>query len=316
VIPIAAAANIYLVYPLIFAVTAISIFFRPARVAVLPRLVRNDELLTANSAMWAGETFADIIGYPLAGLFVAFLGASLPLAFWFDAATYGASAILIASIAVPPLARRAGDAEGRTSVLADMREGFRFLRRETVLFANTIQAAFAQFAIGSLTALMPIFVRDVLAPATVDPKAAYAFLETAIGIGNLVGGFAIGLVGARLAKGRSVIAGYVIWGATMILFALGGNLLVDFGILIGAGIANMVFVIPSQVLFQERTPADMIGRVVGFRFALVFGSMTLAMALGGLAAQVVGIVPVLVVSGLISIVAGLAGLLVPEMRDA
>jgi MFS family permease len=338
VIPVVAATNIYLVYPLIFAITSISIFFRPARVAILPRLVRGDELLTANSAMWAGETFADIIGYPLAGIFVAFLGASLPLAFWFDAATYAASAVLIASIAVPPVARRirrtaagratvpdagaAGDesteadADGRTSVLADMREGFHFLRREPVLFANTIQAAFAQFAIGSLTALMPIFVRDVLAPPTVDPKAAYAFLETAIGIGNLIGGFTIGLIGARMAKGRSVIIGYVFWGLTVILFALGDNLLLDFGILVGSGIANMVFVIPSQVLFQERTPPDMIGRVVGFRFALVFGSMTLAMAVGGLAAQAFGTVPVLVLSGLVSIVAGLAGLLVPDLRDA
>jgi MFS family permease len=197
-----------------------------------------------------------------------------------------------------------------------MREGFHFLRREPVLFANTIQAAFAQFAIGSLTALMPIFVRDVLAPPTVDPKAAYAFLETAIGIGNLIGGFTIGLIGARMAKGRSVIIGYVFWGLTVILFALGDNLLLDFGILVGSGIANMVFVIPSQVLFQERTPPDMIGRVVGFRFALVFGSMTLAMAIGGLAAQAFGTVPVLVLSGLVSIVAGLAGLLVPDLRDA
>ncbi len=319
-IPIAAAANIYLVYPFVFLLTSISIFFRPARVAVLPRIVRGDELLTANSAMWAGETFADVIGYPLAGIFVAFLGPALPLAFWFDAATYAASAILIATIAVPAVKRRrAASADGGSpegGVLAEMREGFRFLRREPVLLANTIQATFAQFAIGSLTALTPIFVRDVLAPTNVDPKAAYAFLETAIGVGNLVGGFVIGLIGVRLAKGRSIIAGYVMWGITMILFALSGNLLVDFGILFGAGVANMVFVIPSQVLFQERTPADMIGRVVGFRFALVFGSMTLAMALGGLAAQAVGTVPVLVVSGLMSVVAGLAGLLVPPLRDA
>ena len=52
-----------------------------------------------------------------------------------------------------------------------------------------------------------------------------------------------------------------------------GNLLLDFAILFGQGVANMVYVIPSQVLFQERTPADMIGRVVGFRFALVFGGI-------------------------------------------
>jgi MFS family permease len=197
-----------------------------------------------------------------------------------------------------------------------MREGFRFLRRDRILFANTIQAAFAQLSLGALTALTPIFVRDVLAPPNVDPKAAYAFLETALGIGNLVGGFAIGLIGMRLAKGRAVIAGYVLWGAAVVLFAVSGNVVADFGILLGAGIANMLFVIPSQVLFQERTPEDMLGRVIGFRFALVFGSMTMAMALGGLAAAAVGTAAVLMVTGLIAVAAGLTGLFVPEARDA
>ena len=326
IMPIAAVTNVWLVYPLIFLVTSISIFFRPARVAVLPRIVDDDDLLTANSALWAGETFADVVGYPLAGLFVGFLGAALPLAFWIDAATYGASAILIASIAIPAVQRtRAvspeaaeGDAESTsTGVLAEMREGFAFLRHEPVLFANTIQAAFAQFAIGALTVLTPIFALQVIGPANhVDPKATYAFFEATIGIGNLVGGFAIGLVGMRFAKGRMVIAGYVLLGLAIVGFALSGSLVLDFGLLLGAGIANMVFVIPSQVLFQQRTPPDLIGRVVSFRFALVFGSMTAAMAIGGVLGQVVGITPVLVVSGVASILAGLAGLLVPAMRDA
>jgi MFS transporter, DHA3 family, macrolide efflux protein len=327
IMPIAVFSNVYLVYPLIFMITSISIFFRPARIAILPRIVRDDDLLTANSALWAGETFADVVGYPLAGIFVAFLGPALPLAFWIDAATYGASAILIFSIAVPAVKRARADARDAagapeaadtpSGVFAEMREGYRFLRSERVLFANTIQATFAQFAIGSLTALTPIFVRDVLAPANgVDPKAAYAFLETSIGIGNLIGGFVIGLVGVHLAKGRMVIGGYVLWGAFLIAFALSGNLALDFGILFGAGVANMIFVIPSQTLFQQRTPPELIGRVVGFRFALVFGSMTIAMAVGGILGEVVGIAPVLVVSGIVTILAGLTGLLVPDMRDA
>ena len=324
VMPIAVVTSVWLVYPLIFLVTSISIFFRPARVAVLPRIVDDDDLLTANSALWAGETFADVVGYPLAGLFVGFLGAALPLAFWIDAATYGASAILIASIAIPAVRRTRAEGqdagEGETSptgVLAEMREGFAFLRHDPVLFANTIQAAFAQFAIGALTVLTPIFALQVIGPANhVDPKATYAFFEATIGIGNLVGGFAVGLVGMRFAKGRMVIGGYVLLGVAIVGFALSGSLLIDFGLLLGAGIANMVFVIPSQVLFQQRTPPDLIGRVVSFRFALVFGSMTAAMAIGGVLGQVVGIAPVLVVSGVASILAGLAGLLVPAMRDA
>jgi len=344
IMPIAAVTNVWLVYPLIFLVTSISIFFRPARVAVLPRIVHEDDLLTANSALWAGETFADVVGYPLAGLFVAFLGPALPLAFWIDAATYGASAILIASMAVPAVLRvrstataaaRPMDVVGGspddektgasaepatalpTGVLAEMREGFAFLRNEPVLFANTIQAAFAQLAVGSLTALTPIFVQDILAPANhIDPTAAYAFLESSIGIGNLIGGFIIGLVGMHLAKGRMVIGGYVLFGAFLVAFAASRSLPLDLGLLLGAGIANMVFVIPSQVLFQQRTPPELIGRVVSFRFALVFGSMTLAMAVGGVLGQVVGIAPVLAFSGLASILAGLAGLFAPALRDA
>ena len=343
IVPIVAVTNVYLVYPLVFLITSISIFFRPARVAILPRIVRDDELLTANSALWAGETFADVVGYPIAGIFVGFLGSAIALAFWVDAMTYAASAILIASIAVPAVQRRRStvarladqrptDATGATDgtpavevpaaavatgVFAEMKEGYRFLRREPVLFGNTIQAAFAQFAIGSLTALTPIFVRDVLGPANqLDPTSTYAFLETSIGVGNLIGGFIIGLVGMRLAKGRMVIGGYVLWGLFLIAFALSGNVLLDFGILFGAGVANMIFVIPSQTLFQERTPPELIGRVIGFRFALVFGSMTLAMAVGGILGAVVGVVPVLVLSGIVTVVAGLAGLFVPEMRDA
>ena len=323
IIPLAALVNVLLVYPLVFAITSISIFFRPARVAILPRIVRRDDLLVANSALWTGETLADVIGYPLAGIFVAFLGPAIALAFWIDAATYAASAILIASIAVPsvksarPKAKDAGGEPAAQGVYAEMREGLRFLRSDPVLFANTIQAAFAQFAIGSLTALMPTFIQERLSPMTaVDPEAGYAFLETAIGAGNLVGGFAIGLIGMRYVKGRAVTLGYVLWGVAMVAFALSGSFLLDVGVLFGAGIANMIFVIPSQTLFQERTPGELLGRVVSFRFALVFGSMTLAMAAGGLLGQVIGMVAVLVISGLVSIAAGLAGLLVPAMRDA
>ena len=198
-----------------------------------------------------------------------------------------------------------------------MKEGYHFLRREPVLFANTIQAAFAQFAIGALTALTYVFVEQTLAPKNnIDPTAGYAFLEASIGVGNLVGGFVLGLAGMHLAKGRLVIGGYVLFGFFLILFAVSGSFVLDLGLLVGLGIANMVFVIPSQVLFQQRTPPELIGRVVSFRFALVFGSMTAAMAIGGVLGQVIGITPVLVVSGAASILAGLAGLLVPALRDA
>ena len=315
-IPLAAVTNVVFVYPLVFAVTSISIFFRPARVVALPRIVREDELLTANSAMWIGETIADVIGYPLAAVFVTFLGSALPLAFWIDAATYGASAALIFSIVVPPIARRAGEGEERPTVTADLRAGYRFLRDETVLLANTLQATVAQFTLGVLIALTPFYAKGITAGLAVDEKAAYGFLEAAIGAGNLIGGFAIGFLGSRLARGKTVIVGYTVLGACVMALGLIGNLGLAIGLMFGIGVANMVFVIPSQTMFQERTPPEMLGRVVGFRFALVFGSMTIAMAISGLLAASVGTAVVFILFGLITVLAGLAGLLVPAVRDA
>ena len=105
-VPVAILFNVWLAYPVVFLITTISIFFRPARQAILPRIVPEEDLLPANSAMWVGETLADVINYPIAGVFVVFLQSSLALAFWFDAVTYLASAALLATMVVPPLVRR------------------------------------------------------------------------------------------------------------------------------------------------------------------------------------------------------------------
>ena len=123
-VPVAVLINVWLAYPLVFLITTVSIFFRPARQAILPRIVPEEDLLSANSAMWVGETLADVINYPIAGLFVVFLQSSLPLAFWFDAVTYLASAALLATIVVPPLVRRAStEDDGRVPTRRRPRSG-------------------------------------------------------------------------------------------------------------------------------------------------------------------------------------------------
>jgi MFS transporter, DHA3 family, macrolide efflux protein len=316
-IPIAAITNLVLVYPLVFLITTVSIFFRPARVAVLPRIVREDELLTANSALWIGETLADIAGYALAGLFVWFLGKALPLAFWIDAATYAASAALIWTIVVPPVPRAAGEAEApRGKLLAEMRQGWQFLRREPTLFANTVQATVAQFTLGITLALMSVYAEDVIVGTSFGPEAVLGFLETGVGIGGLVGGVIVGLIGGRWPKGRMIILGYAVCGASVALLGVTNQLPIAVGLLVGAGVANMVFVIPSQTLFQQRVPAPLMGRVVSFRFSLVFGAMAIAMPVGGFLAAQIGIAAVLGVFGLLTLIAGLAGMLVPAVRDA
>jgi MFS family permease len=319
--PIAASINIWLVYPLAFVLTTISIFFRPARVAILPRLVREDELLTANSALWIGETMADVIGFPLAGLFVALVADAVSIAFWFDGATYLASALLLSTLIPRPVKTEAptgatasdGPPEGfRAELLA----GWRFLRNDPVLLANTLQGVVAQLTIGVLIGQTAVFAERVFGGQGFDWEVVYGFIEGSQGAGNLIGGFVIGLIGARLAKGRMIIAGYTVLGLLTTLMALSGNLGIVLAIAFGIGIANMVFIIPSQTLFQERTPGNLLGRVVGFRFSLVFGAMTLSIGLGGVLAETVGVTTVIAAFGLVTAAAGVAGWFFPAVREA
>ena len=97
-IPFVVEVEIALVYVLAFVITTVSLFFRPAKAAILPRIVHRDDLTPAYGAIWTGDTLADIMGYPLAGLFVAFLGTELALAFYVDAVTYVVSAALLAGL--------------------------------------------------------------------------------------------------------------------------------------------------------------------------------------------------------------------------
>jgi hypothetical protein len=180
-IPIAAATNLVLAYPLVFLVTTVSIFFRPAKGAILPRIVHGDDLVPANSALWIGETFADIGGYVIAGLFVALLADQRPLAFWVDSVTYIASAVLIASISVAPASRAVTDkvgegARGARAAVAkfaeELREGWRFLRGDTVLLANTLQATAGQLMLGVFLVLTPVYAAEAIDRGGFSEEAA------------------------------------------------------------------------------------------------------------------------------------------------
>ena len=213
--------------------------------------------------MWVGETIADIVGYPLAGLFVAVARDRAP------------ARVLARRGDLPRLGGPARDdrrpAGRRPREPSDGRRP-RHARRSSgrcgpaggssaasrPCSRTPLQASVAQFTVGALLALMSAYARPGLRRASgLDWKAVYGFLETSVGAGNLIGGFVIGLVGARLAEGPADHRGLRRLRA---LHDPAGALEPARRSRSGSGsapgVANMVFIIPSQTLFQERTPAD------------------------------------------------------------
>jgi MFS family permease len=348
-IPVASGLHVGLVVALVFVLAVVSSFFRPARTAALPRVVPDEDLLTANSAMWVADTASDLAGYGLGGLFVAFLGSSLALAFWLDGASYLASAALVAAVVIPTLGRPGAQAPGSPaweaepaesglavaegglavaesgteanlpasavqSLIADLVVGWRFLRTETVLFATTVQAAVAEYGLGALTALSPLLVAS-LALGTTDAPTAYGFFEMATGVGLVGGGIVLGGV-AHIPKGPSIIAAFTALGVVLVALSATVSLPLALFLAGAVGLANVTFAIPSQTIFQQRTPDEMLGSVVAIRLAMVNGVLVVAMATSGALAQLIGLRPVLAACGVLTAAMGLAGLLARPIRSA
>lgn len=317
-LPFVADINIWLVYPVVFIVTTVSLFFRPAKAAIVPRIVRREDLTPANGAMWTGETLADIAGYPLAGVFVAFLGTNLALAFWFDAMTYIFSAVLLAGLVIPPVVREASSrVRGAIdSFIEEMRVGWRFLRGEAALFQNTLVSILAQLSIGATLALMVVYAQRSLDGDTIPYPESYAVIEASIGLGNLVGGFVVGAIGARLHKGWLVVTGFAVMGMATIVLGLTSNEMLAIVAAVFIGIFNLVYVIPSQTLFAERTPANLMGRVIAIRSSIVMGALTGAMAVSAGLADVVDAGTIIAAAGVLTVIAAVVAAWLPAVRDA
>ena len=316
-LPFVVEINVWLVYPTVFIVTTVSLFFRPAKTAILPRIVSREDLTPANGAIWTGETLADIAGYPLAGVFVAFLGDNLALAFWVDSFTYIISAVLLAGLVIPPAAREAGPrvAGAIAAFIEELREGWHFLRGEVALFQNTLVSVLAQLSIGATLSLMVVYAERTLSGEVIPYPESYAVIEAAIGVGNLAGGFVVGAIGARLRKGWLVISGFAVMGLATIVLGLTSNELLAVGAAVIIGIFNLVYIIPSQTLFAERTPEGMMGRVVAIRSSIVMGALTGAMAVAsGLADQVdAGVI--IAFTGVLTVAAAVIAAWLPAVRD-
>ena len=315
-VPFVIGIDIRLVYVMAFLIATVTLLFRPAKTAVIPQIVPDRDLVTANSASSVADGAADLVGLPLAGILVATL-ASLELAFLIDAATYVVSAVLLLGVSVPrDPSIGATEPLGLRAVWREMAEGWRFLTHQAELFTNTILSTVAQLAVGAeIVATVP-YAEQVLQTGNWAPAEVYAWMLGAIALGSVIGGIGVGAIGDRLPKGPMVIAGFIGMGLALVAAGLVTHPLAAIGIFFVVGLSNMLFIIPTITLFQQRTPGRLMGRVVSSRQALVFGAIAASMGVSGLLADTIGAGTVLVLFGGVCAAAGVIGILLPPMRNA
>ncbi|MEV4972974.1 MFS transporter [Streptomyces scopuliridis] len=284
-------ASIALLLALAFTLTTLQTLFDNAATALLPSLVPRQALGSANARLMTGQQIAG--GFLAAPLVPALLLVGVAMPHVANALTYGVAALLIASLrAEPP--ERAPRKTGST-LRGEIAEGIRALWRDRTLRGLCLATTLVNIGMGAVIATLVLHVTGWLDAG----NSGYAVTLTAYGVGSVVGG----LLAKRLAERTGRIRAVLLAGAvqTGCLVALGTvretwAAIVCLGVF---GVMGMVWNVNQATLTQERSPAEMLGRIsAAFRTLAVAGAPFGAL-LGGVAAAGWGLnTPALLAAGL------------------
>jgi MFS family permease len=278
-------------------------FWMPASQAVTPNLVPPEAFPSAvalNSMLFE----AGVIAGPALGGVLYLIGPSV---------VYCAVAVLLfisvalISIIKPIRARDVAEVSGTT---ANLLEGLRYvLHRKALLGAISLDLFGVLF--GGATALLPAYAQDVL---HVGP-AGLGLLRTATGVGATLSAIALVVSPIERHVGRWMFAGVALFGAATVLFGVSRSFPLSLLALVLLGVGDMVSVYIRQVLIQLETPDAIRGRVSAVGSMFVGASNELGEFESGLTARWFGLVPAVVLGGLVTLlVVGSYLKLFPELR--
>jgi len=291
-----------------FLVASASAFFNPARTALLPALVTDDELLTANGWIQAGQNVAMLAGSVLAGMVIALWNTDA--AFWIDSVSFVVSGLLVVGI-VGVATRVDPKMAKKDSTWATLVEGARFAGRSPLLQGIMIGAAFAMLALGAINVLFVPFLSSAFGASA----GAMGTMMFVMGAGMLIGGVFLGTLGKRIAPLRTAVASLVLLGVSAILFGRAPSYEVALIIVPFVGMSIPPLTAALQTLLQRGVEARMLGRAS----AVVEMSMGLAnlisMGVAGWVGSLLGLRNAFVLGGgLIGLGALTSGLLVSKAR--
>lgn len=253
-------------------------FFSPARQAMLPTLIRHDQLVTANGMIGAIAPIGAVVGFMIGGYIVDYAGPEWN--FRINAITFACSATLIAFIMIPKGVHHT--TAPSTSLLGPLLEGFRYVRtHRRVLSLIAILAVFWGAA-GVVYSCVPAIVTKLVSQNYGDVGTYRAL--TALG---MIGGAVImSLLGKHFGVKVPLVGGLLMAGLWLVLLAF--TFANEWGAwlaatcLIGVGLGGAMLLITTNASVQRFVPNTRRGRVFGISDMTTMGAMVSATGLLGL----------------------------------
>ena len=309
------ARGMALIYLIIFVAFSIGRFFVPAKLSIIPDLVKKQDLLMANSLVNTTGMIAAILGFGISGIIVERIGAKS--GFYLDALSFLVSAILIFFIAKKGSVQMDFKKVGkeiveviRKSVFQEIKEGILYFIRKKDIRVTAGIIFLLWSALGAVYVVLIVFVQETLHSATKDLGLLIMFL----GIGLFTGSLAYGRFGGRLSHYKTIFCSLVLSGIMLVMFALALERYPDFKtaamLSFFLGLLISPIMIASNTIVHNVSDNDMMGKMFASLEIVMHLGFLLFMFVSGVLAEIFSHLAILVFVGSALSVLGIANLLI------
>ena len=286
--------SVWPIYVLSAFSAAAQAFDTPARQALMPTLVPEEDFPNAVSLGIIVFNIAIIVGPAIAGFILAETGPAI---------IYGFNALSFLAVIGAVIAMRTSGKpdlqRGRREALSfgALQEGLRFVW-QTPIIVQTMTLDFAATFFASATLLLPIFAQERLHVGA----RGYGFLAAAPAIGAVLTALVMARIGSFQKQGRLVVASVAVFGVATAGFGVSTVYWLSLLMLAITGAADTVSTVLRQTIRQLVTPNHLRGRMTSINMMFFMGGPQLGELEAGSLAALIGAPLSVVVGGLGSLI--------------
>ncbi|MFN6156093.1 MAG: MFS transporter [Dolichospermum sp.] len=291
-----------------FLVSTLTQFFAPAEQSAIPLIVKEQDLLSANSLYTTTMMASVIVGFAVGEPVLA-----LADGLWMQLGGSGGlgkeilvgGSYAIAGLILFLLQTNEKPHPPETEfphVFSDLRDGLRYLQ-ENHRIRNALLQLIILFSVFAALTVLAVRMAEIIP----NMKASqFGFLLASAGVGVALGATILGQFGQRFSYKQLSFWGCLGMAASLIGLSLFTTQLLPVLLFIAlVGVFGALVGIPMQTAIQTETPPDMRGKVFGLQNNVINIALSLPLALAGVAETFIGLKAVFFTLAAIVLIGGL-----------
>ena len=310
------------IYVVVFLVFCLSRFYVPAKMSIIPDLVKEEDLLMANSLVTTTGMIAFVFGCAFGGFLVERLGARG--GFMCDAATFFISGIFVFSMSTKMRLKinraqlldtgKEMLTDIRKSVMLEMKEGIHYIagHRDMRFVMGLLFVLFA--AAGAVYVVIIVFVQRAFHSVTQD----LGVLAVCLGLGLFTGSLAYGRWGQRISRFTTIFCCLILGGVMLLLFTVVVQQLpampLAMALAFFLGLVVGPIIISANTVIHQLADGEMRGKVFSFIEAIIHFAFLISMLICSVLAEHVAHSTILITVGGIFAVVGAIGMVSYKTR--